>query len=120
MAPHDPLMNKRPDGTMGENAGSTGANEGPDGEDAMEAGARARSKSPLVSSAERVSKCQMTAIDTPLPYVPLFPSIIPEGDKGEKGKGGGKRPDPWEREKEKTHGVKGKGRKRVVLQMTIF
>ena len=91
MAPHDPLMNKRPDGTMGANAGSMGANKGPDGEDAMEADARARSKSPLVSSAERVSKCQRTAIDTPLPYVPVFPSIIPEGDKRGKREKGGER-----------------------------
>ena len=50
MAPHDPLMNKRPDGTTGANASSMGVNEGLDGEDAMEDGARARSKSPLVSS----------------------------------------------------------------------
>ena len=111
MAPHDPLKNKKPDGTMGANASSMGANEGPDGEDGMEAGARARSKSPLVSSAERVSKCQRTAIDTPLPYVPLFPSIIPEGDKGEKGKGGGKDLTHGTRGRGKTHGEEGKGGK---------
>ena len=43
-----------------------------------------------------MSKCQRTAIDTPLANVPLFPSIIPEGDKREKGKRGGKGPDPWD------------------------
>ena len=56
---------------------------------AMDAGARARSKSPLVNSAERTTKCQRTDINTPLPACQPFPIIISEGDKGGKGKKGG-------------------------------
>ena len=51
-------------------------------------GARVRSKSPLVNSAERTSKVARRGIDdgppTILPVIPLFPKAV-------EGKGGGKR-----------------------------
>ena len=58
-------------------------------DDGVNDGTRARSKSPLVNSAERTTKCQRTDIHTPLAPTPFFPAII-SGDKGKgiKGKGG--------------------------------
>ena len=53
-----------------------------------EGGAKARSKSPLVNSAERGSKCQRVDISTPLGACLQFPKIISDTiDPGEKGKG---------------------------------
>ena len=90
MAPHDPMNNKRPDGTMGVNDGTDGAKQAME-DVQQEDKNRTRSKSPLVDSAKRPDKCQKVEIYTPLAAVPTFPSIISDGDKGAKGeKGKGK------------------------------
>lgn len=53
---------------------------------------RARSKSPLVNSAERIKKCHRTDTPITLASIPTFPAIIPrdKGNGGEVGKGNGK------------------------------
>ena len=60
---------------------------------------RARARSPLVGSASssitRHPKAQRVDLFTPLQDCPLFPTIIAEGDKGNKRKGRDKGPDPW-------------------------
>ena len=105
---------------------------------AKEAVVKARSKSPLVNSAERNSKWAKVDSSEPLAPVPSFPSIISgEKCKGEKGKegegkgdkgkrqngegggdgsggggendGGGIGEGAWGQEKERTHGVEAAG-----------
>ena len=52
-------------------------------------GSRVRSKSPLISSAERPGKVLKVGSDVPLARIPTFPAIISEDKgKGDKGKGG--------------------------------
>ena len=85
------------DGGMGVRAAmDDDANDGID-----DRGARARSKGPLMNSAERISKCQKVNIHTqPLPACAPFPSIVsasggvnvnllpPMADKGKGGQKG--------------------------------
>ena len=75
---------------------------------------RARARSPLVGSASssmtRHPKAHRVEISTPLQSIPLFPAIITEGDKGNKGKGG---------IKDRTHGTKGKGNAHGVRGKTL-
>ena len=74
--------------------------------------AKARTKSPLVSSVERGSKCQRVDIGTPLPSLQPFPIMISEGndsgEKGEKGKKGTKGGETKGRVRVKTLGPWGK------------
>ena len=48
-------------------------------------GSTARSKSPLVNSAERIHKSHRVDTMTPLPSLPSFPPIISEEGKGDEG-----------------------------------